>query len=71
MRCGDRFVIHIDRLSPKFKSEYNFESNVWPSFEIFDFKKWRTNDNYMQIVKDSEDHDLQEVRGKYYMNDNF
>jgi hypothetical protein len=51
MRCGDRFVIYVDKLAPNFKTEYNFPENLWPSELIFDFDKWREYDNYMKVVK--------------------
>ena|ERR1719198_1872237 len=71
MRCGDRFVIYVDKLNPDFKNEYNFPPDHWPSDEIFNFKHWREQDNYMKVVHESENHDLLNNAGKYYMNDDF
>ena len=71
MRCGDRLVIFVDKLVPNFKVDYNFPPDHWPSNEIFDFEKWRSNHNYMKVVKTDENHDLLMNKGKYYMNDNF
>ena len=71
MRCGDRFVIFVDKLTPNFKIDYNFPAPQWPTYEIFDFQKWRDDDNYMQIVKEYEDYDTDNKQGRYYMHDNF
>ena len=57
MRIGDRLVIFIDKMKPNFNIEYNFPPDHWPSDLIFDFKGWRSNDCYMKVVKQSEDHD--------------
>ena len=35
MRSGDRFVIHVDKLCPNFKTDYNFPPDHWPSDELF------------------------------------
>ena len=58
MRCGDRFVIYVDKTSPDFKNEYNFEPDHWPSKDIFDFENWRKDDSYMKIVHADENHDM-------------
>ena len=71
MRCGDRFVIFVDKLVPDFKNEYNFTPDHWPSYDIFDFEKWRDNSEYMKVVKEDENHDLLLNPKKYFMNDNF
>ena len=31
MRAGDRLVINVDKLIPDFKTEYNFDVDLWPS----------------------------------------
>ena len=71
MRCGDRLVLFVDKLNPDFKNEYNFPPDHWPSDELFDFEKWRSNDTYMKIVKEEENEDLLKNKGKYSMHDNF
>ena len=71
MRCGDRFVIYVDKLTPNFKTDYNFPPELWPSELIFDFEKWREYENYMQVVKTDENHDMLLQKGKYFMHDNF
>ena len=71
MRCGDRFVIYVDKLIPDFNNEYNFPPDHWPSYDIFDFQKWRDNDNYMKVVKEDENHDILLNKNKYSMHDNF
>ena len=71
MRCGDRLVLFVDKLNPDFKNEYNFPPDHWPSDEIFDFEKWRSNDTYMKVVKEEENEDLLKNKGKYSMHDNF
>ena len=71
MRCGDRLVIYVDKMNPDFKNEYNFPPNHWPSEEINNFKHWREHDNYMKVVHEDENHDLLQVKDKYFMNDDF
>ena len=71
MRSGDRLVIYLDKMTPNFNTEYNFPSKLWPSYDIFDFKKWRSNDTYMKVVKKEEDYDMKKTKDRYFMNDNF
>ena len=71
MRCGDRLVIYLDKTAPDFKNEYNFPPEQWPSWEIFNFEKWRSNDNYMKVVRPDENHDLLKNPEKFEMHDNF
>mmetsp|Transcript_15608 Transcript_15608/g.26371 ORF Transcript_15608/g.26371 Transcript_15608/m.26371 type:complete len:179 (+) Transcript_15608:66-602(+) len=71
MRCGDRYVIYLDKMRGDFKNQLNFPPNHWPSEEIFDFKTWRENDCYMKVVKEEENEDLLKQKGRYFMNDNF
>ena len=58
MRNGDRFVINVDKLLPNFNTDWNFEPNLWPAKEIFNYLKWRSDETYMKIVKTSENEDL-------------
>ena len=71
MRTGDRLVIFVDKCMPDFDKDYNFGPDTFPSKDIFNFSDWRSNDLYMKVVKDAEDHDTQNTRGKYFMHDNF
>ena len=71
MRVGDRLVIFLDKCLPNFQSDYNFPPDTWPSHDIFNFEKWRTNDLYMSVVKSEEDHDVNNNRGQYFMHDFF
>ena len=71
MRCGDRYVIYLDKMRADFKQVINFPPDLWPSDEIFDFAKWRANDCYMKVVREPENHDMLNQKGKYFMNENF
>ena len=71
MRSGDRLVIYLDKTAPDFKNEYNFPPEQWPSWEIFNFEKWRQNDNYMKVVRPDENHDILKNPEKFEMHDNF
>ena len=50
-----RFVIYLDTKVPNFVNEYNFEPDIWPSQEIFDYENYRTTNNYRKIFKESEE----------------
>ena len=71
MRCGDRLVINLGDMAPDFKEVHNFPPDHWPSHELFDFSKWRSDDNYMKVVHADENHDVDKNPDRYYMHDNF
>ena len=50
-------MINVDKLTPNFNTDYNFEPDIWPSRDIFHFRKWRSNETYMKVVKNTENHD--------------
>ena len=43
---------------PNFHTDYNFEPDVWPSKDIFNYEAWRSNETYMKIVKPTENEDI-------------
>ena len=71
MKEGDRFVINLELTYPDFHTEYNFPPDLWPSYDVFNFAKWRSDDTYMQVVKPSENSDSDGTPDHYYMHDNF
>lgn len=50
-----RFVIYIDNKMPNFVNEYNFEPDIWPSQDIFDYEKYRTTTSYNQIFTEKDE----------------
>jgi hypothetical protein len=57
MRIGDTFVINVDKTAPDFFTKFTHDT-IFPSEEIFDWGLWRSDDTYMKVVKEEEDHDL-------------
>ena len=70
MRQGETFVINMDNLSPDFKTEWQDEK-IFPLDEITDFDVWRENENYIKVVKKSENKDLFGTPNMYYMRSSF
>ena len=71
MGKGDRLVINTDKVMPNFKTDFNFAPELWPSEEIFDYKKWRSDECYMKVVKRSENTDNDLTPERFEMDPNF
>ena len=71
MGKGDRLVINVDKVAPNFKTDFNFPPDLWPSDEIFNRNKWRSDECYMKVVKRSENTDNDLRPDRYEMDPNF
>ena len=40
---------------PNFVNEYNFEPDIWPSQNIFDYEKYRATTDWNQIYRQNEE----------------
>ncbi len=70
MRIGDTFVINVDKTAPDFNSKFTHDE-IFPAEEVFNFVEWRSNDNYMKVVKEDENHDLLGNKKMYVCRDKF
>ena len=70
MRVGDTFVINCEQLNPNFKWDWQSDEEM-PFDDICDFDKWREEEEYMKIVRGSENRDLLGKPNMYVMQDSF
>lgn len=72
MKSGDRLVIFIDKIAPDFKQNFNDEK-LFPTNDIFDFKKWQDEEGkvYKKVLKEDEDVDYNGNKGYFSKKDKF
>eukprot|EP00350_Pseudokeronopsis_sp_OXSARD2_P009890 CAMPEP_0170547996 /NCGR_PEP_ID=MMETSP0211-20121228/6316_1 /TAXON_ID=311385 /ORGANISM="Pseudokeronopsis sp., Strain OXSARD2" /LENGTH=94 /DNA_ID=CAMNT_0010853273 /DNA_START=115 /DNA_END=396 /DNA_ORIENTATION=+ len=70
MKTGDALVLHVDKLNPDFKKEFNLEES-FPGDKIFNFGEWRRKEMYKTIVKEDEDVDVFGNKGWMEMKEEF
>jgi len=70
MRSGSTFCINIAKTAPDFRANYTHDK-IFPTNEIFNWALWCSDDYYMKVVKEEEDHDLIGNKKMYEMRDKF
>ena len=54
MKHGKLFVLYIGKIKPNFNTDFCGGENDFPTDTIFNFKKFRENNNWKAIIKDGE-----------------
>ena len=70
MRAGERLVLDCGNIAVDFKGLFDTPGS-FPVDQLFNFKEWRKEENYMKVVRDDENHDLMGNKKCYMMNDSF
>ena len=76
MRLGTTFVINIDKTLVDFTNQYT-QVDVFPTEEIFNWEFWHglnedeEENNYMKLLKEEENRDLQGNKNMFTMQDSF
>ena len=53
-RDGKTCVINVDKLAPDFTSKYTGDAENFPAATIFNKAEWEKKENYIKIVRESE-----------------
>ena len=53
-RDGKTVIINVDKLSPDFSGQYSSDADNFPAATVFNKGEWEKKDNYMKIVRESE-----------------
>ena len=76
MRLGTTFVTNIDKTLVDFTNQYT-QVDVFPTEEIFNWEFWHglnedeEENNYMKLLKEEENRDLQGNKNMFTMQDSF
>ena len=53
-RDGKTVIINVDKLSPDFSTQYTGDADNFPAATVFDKAEWEKKENYMKLVRESE-----------------
>ena len=70
-KIGDTFAVNMDLFIPDWKNDFTYKDGLFNTDLIFDFKRFRKDENYKAILQKEEDIDDQNNVGCYFMNMDF
>ena len=66
MKAGERLVLNCGKITPDFTGILN-EAASFPVELVFNRKEWKKEENYMKVVRESENVDLMGNKNCYVM----